>query len=358
MGGVPADLASPTAPSVSRGSALRRELARIAAPVLWPTAASMRGLSLAMVIANAGSIVTGAAVRLSQSGLGCPTWPECTRQSLVASASTDSSLVHAWIEFGNRLFVTLIMIVAVLVFVAAWRYRRGPRQPEGAPRPGPALTWLAAVQPAGVVLQAVMGGIVVLTKLDPATVSIHFLASIAVLGAAVALHAWFADPVLPPGAVIRADLRWLSAGLAGVTALMLAAGTVVTGTGPLAGAASVPRYQLPLAGATQFHADIGWLLGGLAVATAIALRYASPPPGAARRAWLLFGLILTQGVIGYAQYFSGLPAGLVWVHVLGATLIWIAALRLFFVLHPVFPRLHVRPAAELSDTHAVIDRKW
>jgi cytochrome c oxidase assembly protein subunit 15 len=115
---------------------------------------------------------------------------------------------------------------------------------------------------------------------------------------------------------------------------MLAAGTVVTGTGPLAGAASVPRYHLPLAGATQFHADIGWLLGGLTVATLIALRSAKPPPAVVRRGWLLVGLILLQGVIGYAQYFSGLPAGLVWVHVLGATLIWITALRLLFGLRP------------------------
>ena len=333
----------------------------------------MRGLALAMVVANAGSIASGAAVRLSQSGLGCPTWPECTRQSLVASSSADSSLVHAWIEFGNRLFVTLIMIVAVLVFVAAWRLTRGAGQPEGTPRPGRGLFWLAAVQPAGVLLQAVLGGIVVLTKLDPATVSIHFLVSIAVLGAAVALHAWFADPARPPGVTVRGDLRWLSAGLVAVTGLMLAAGTVVTGTGPLAGAASVPRYHLPLEGVTQFHADIGWLLGGLAVATAVALRYAGPgsragpgaragpPPGAARRAWLLFGLILTQGAVGYAQYFSGLPAGLVWVHVLGATLIWIAALRLFFLLHPVLPVLRAqaaRPAAERFDTDAAVDGKW
>jgi len=355
---VPADLVSPTAPAPTRGAALRRELARLAGLVLWPTPASMRGLSLGMVVANAGSIVTGAAVRLSESGLGCPTWPECTRQSLVASGSKGTSLVHAWVEFGNRLWVTLVMIFAVLVFVAAWRYRRRG-QPEDGP-PGAGLVWLAATQPAGVVLQAILGGIVVLTKLDPVTVSIHFLLSIAVLGAAVALYARFAGPARPPGVTVRADLRWLSAGLVGVTGLMLAAGTVVTGTGPLAGAASVPRYHLPLTGVTQFHADIGWLLAGLAVATAITLRPAGArawPPGAARWARLLLGLIVAQGVIGYAQYFSGLPAGLVWVHVLGATLIWIAALRLFFVLHPA-RSLPDRSATELSHTDAAIDRKW
>jgi len=409
---VPADLASKTAPAVAaRGSALRRELAQIAAPVLWPSAGSMRVIALAGMVVTAGSIVTGAAVRLSESGLGCPDWPECTKQSLVAQGSKGDSLTHAWVEFGNRLFVTLVMITSVIVLVAAWRYAHGARRPlgaprpaempsperaprpqpgappgaalrpgSGAPRPDPALRpdqagppqragapepesaggvarpswgliWLAAVQPAGVALQAVLGGIVVLAKLNPVTVSIHFLASIVILGAAVALYARFADPPWPPGLPVRSDLRWLSAGLVAVTGLMLAAGTVVTGTGPLAGAASVPRYHLPLTGVTQFHADIGWLLGGLTVATVIALRAAKAPPAAVRWGWLLFGLILSQGIIGYSQYFSGLPAGLVWVHVLGATLIWIAALRLFFLLWPEL----LRPAqpAEASRTEPV-----
>lgn len=348
--------------------------------VWWPTAASMRAIALCGVIAAAGSIITGAAVRLSESGLGCPDWPECTRRSLVAAGSTDSSLVHAWVEFGNRLFVTLVMIVSVVVLVAAWRFARGYRRPEpemagprrvlppesgprpagaarqeqaasadGPPRPqqpppGRGLIWLAAAQPVGVVLQAVLGGIVVLTKLDPVTVSIHFLASIAVLGAAVALYALFAD-IARPDAAARTDLRWLSAGLVAVTGLMLAAGTVVTGTGPLAGAASVPRYHLPLQGVTQFHADIGWLLSGLTVAMVIALRSAGAPPAAMRQGWLLLGLILVQGIIGYAQYFSGLPAGLVWMHVFGATLIWIVALRLFFTLHPLRLLRPARPAS-------------
>lgn len=342
-GVVPADLASQTAPSATRGWSLRHGLTRTAGLALWPSAASMRGITLAMVIANAGSIVTGAAVRLSESGLGCPTWPECTKQSLVAASSKDDSLLHAWVEFGNRLFVTGVMIVAVVVFVAVWRFGRGEAQPETA-RDRTRLLWLAGVQPAGVAAQAILGGIVVLTKLDPVTVSIHFLVSIAILGASVALYARFANPPWPPGAgPIRPELRWLSAALVGVTGLMLAAGTVVTGTGPLAGAASVPRYHLPLVGVTQFHADIGWLLGGLAVAMVIALRFADPPPAVLRWGWLLLGLIVSQGVIGYAQYFSGLPAGLVWVHVLGATLICIAALRLFFMLWPSLLR-PARPA--------------
>jgi cytochrome c oxidase assembly protein subunit 15 len=107
---------------------------------------------------------------------------------------------------------------------------------------------------------------------------------------------------------------------------------VVTGTGPLAGAGAVPRFHLPLAGATQFHADIGWLLGGLAVPLAVGLWLTHAPAPAVRLGWALLALIGLQGMIGYIQYFSGLPAGLVWVHVCGSTLIWIAALYLMFAL--------------------------
>jgi cytochrome c oxidase assembly protein subunit 15 len=286
----------------------------------------MRRIALAGVLALAASVVTGAAVRLSASGLGCDTWPQCTQSSVVAASSAHSTLVHAWVEFGNRLFVALVEIVSVLVMVAAWRFRAVGTATRRR------ILWLAAAQPAGVAAQAVLGGIVVLTELNPIAVSVHFLATLVILAAAVALHAMFAGRAMPAGLHIRAELRWLSAALLAVTTLMLAAGTVVTGTGPLAGAASVPRYRLPLEGVTQFHADIGWLLGGLTVAMVVGLRFTEAPPDAVRYGWLLLGMIGLQGVIGYAQYFSGLPAGLVWVHEIGATVIWIIALRVFFSL--------------------------
>jgi heme a synthase len=341
MCSVPADLAAPPTPaSVSRYAGVRRVLKGAVNTVLAPSPVAMRRIALLGVIAIAGSIATGGAVRLSQSGLGCSTWPDCTSSSLVAASSHGSSLIHAWVEFGNRLFVTFVMVVSALVLVAAWRYR-----PDGRPlsdQPGGhwpvwrhRLVWLAAVQPLGVVLQALLGGIVVLTKLNPATVSIHFLATIAILAAAVALHARFARGGLEPGVRVRPELRWLSAAVVAVVTLMIAAGTVVTGTGPLAGAADTPRYQLPLEGVTQFHADIGWLLGGLMIAMIVGLRLGGAPREAVRRGWLLLGMIGLQGAIGYAQYFSGLPAGLVWVHVLGSSLVWIAALRLFYSLRPV-----------------------
>jgi cytochrome c oxidase assembly protein subunit 15 len=118
----------------------------------------------------------------------------------------------------------------------------------------------------------------------------------------------------------------------GCVALMMAAGTVVTGTGPLAGAADVARYHLPLEGVTQLHADIGWLLAGLMVGLLVGLRLGRAPARAVRLAWLLLGLIGLQGVVGYTQYFTGLPPGLVWVHVTGSVAIWITALLIPYAL--------------------------
>jgi len=305
-----------------------------ARPVLAPTPVSMRRLALAGVIADTVIMSTGAAVRLSASGLGCPDWPQCSAADVVASKNAGQTLLNTWIEFGNRLLNFPLVIIAALIFVAAWRFR-----PDGRRRRD--LVWLGAAQPLGVVAQAVIGGIVVLTKLSPATVSVHFLVSAAVVAAAVALHmrcAAIADTSLVPGTTpIRRDLRVISAALVAVTCLMLAAGTVVTGTGPLAGDAGVPRYPLPLEGVTQFHADIGWLLAGLSIALVLVLRLSAAPRRAVRAGWIVLAALGSQGVVGYIQYFTHLPAGLVWVHVTGSVLVWIAVLRLFFIVRERAP---------------------
>ena len=135
----------------------------------------------------------------------------------------------------------------------------------------------------------------------------------------------------------------LSAALVAVTGLMLAAGTVVTGTGPLAGHADTPRYKLPLEGVTQLHADIGWLLAGLAVALVVGLRMSGAPPRAERASWVMIAALGIQGVIGYVQYFTHLPAGLVWVHVTGSVLVWIAVLRLFLFMRDRGPLMRPSP---------------
>ena len=290
--------------------------------MLSPTPTSMRRIALAGVIADTVIISTGAAVRLSSSGLGCPDWPRCSAADIIASKNAGQTLLNTWIEFGNRLLNFPLVIITVIVFVAAWRFR-----PMGTRRRD--LVWLAAAQPAGVVAQAVIGGIVVLTRLNPAWVSVHFLLSASIVAAAVVLHVRCTEGNDPPRPVVRRDLRVLSAALVAVTCAMLAAGTVVTGTGPLAGNAAAPRYKLPLEGVTQLHADIGWLMAGLAVALVLGLRMSGAPSRAVQASWIMIAALGLQGALGYIQYFTHLPAGLVWIHVTGSMLVWIAVLRLF-----------------------------
>ena len=329
------------ADSVSRLGASRLGAWPVARSVLSPTPTSLRRLALAGVIADTVIMSTGAAVRLSASGLGCPDWPQCSAADVVASKNAGQTLLNTWIEFGNRLLNFPLVIIAALIFIAAWRYR-----PDGRRRRD--LVWLAAAQPAGVAAQAVIGGVVVLTRLNPAAVSVHFGVSASIVAAAVALYARCAQGgtggraappcaggsggVVPPASTVRRDLRLLSAALVAVAGVMLAAGTVVTGTGPLAGDAGVPRYKLPLEGVTQLHADIGWLMAGLAIALAGGLRLSGAPPRVVRAGLIMLAALCSQGVIGYVQYFTHLPAGLVWVHVTGSVLVWIAVLWLFFAM--------------------------
>jgi heme a synthase len=289
-------------------------------PVLSPTLTQFRSFALAGIIANTVIMSTGAAVRLSSSGLGCPDWPQCSKADVVASHNAGQTLLNTWIEFGNRLLNFPLVAITALVFIAAWRL--APRRRD--------LLRLAAIQPLGVVAQAVIGGIVVLTKLNPAAVSVHFLLSASMVAASVLLYARCTS--FDDAAPARRDLRVLAALLVAVTAAMLAAGTVVTGTGPLAGHADTPRYHLPLEGVTQFHADIGWLMSGLVVALVLGMRLSGAGRRAMRTGWIVLIGLGVQGALGYIQYFNHLPAGLVWVHVTTAVMLWIAVLWLFFTL--------------------------
>ena len=329
-----------------------RVFSRLIAPVWTPTQKSLRRWALAPVIANAVIISTGAAVRLSSSGLGCPDWPTCTKTSAVAAHSVGQTTLNTWIEFGNRLLNFPLAAIAGLTFIAGLRYY----QTHGRTRKD--LVWLSALLPLGVIAQAVVGGIVVLTKLNPAMVAAHFLLSSAIiLTSAVVLHARAAAlddaaagvPAPPPA---RTDLRVLAALLVAATTVMLAAGTVVTGTGPLAGTtidehghlATVPRFHFPLESVTQLHADIGWFIGALAVALFIGLRFSGGRPQTMRLGWIAMIGLGVQGALGYVQYFNHLPAGLVWVHVSTSVVVWIFVLRLFLSTGTGLPRT-ARPAA-------------
>jgi cytochrome c oxidase assembly protein subunit 15 len=312
----------------------------------------VRGWALAAVISNAVIITTGAAVRLSSSGLGCDDWPKCTSTSLGASHVAGQAMFHTWIEFGNRLLNYPLVIIAGLAFIACWRYRT----PDGRRRRD--LTRLSSVLPLGIVAQAVLGGIVVLTRLNPAMVSMHFLLSAGILAAAVVLHARAPEGEGPSRPVVRADLRVLAWLLCGATVVMLLAGTVVTGTGPLAGTqvdssghvTTVPRFHLALDNVAQFHADIAWFISATALALAIGLRYSSAPARAKRYGWIVVGGVVLQAVIGYTQYFLHEPAGLVWLHVAGSVLLWILVLELYLSTRERMPApVAASPAAQLPD---------
>jgi cytochrome c oxidase assembly protein subunit 15 len=306
-------------------------LDRVTAPVLRPSRNAVRGWALASVIANAVAIATGVAVRLSDSGLGCPDWPSCTQSSLVAAQSMGQTVLNSWIEFGNRLLSAGLTVLAGLTFIAFLMYKTGGRRRKD-------LIWLSAVLPIAVVAQAVVGGLTVLAKLPPALVACHFLLSaLILLPAAIVLHVRAGEGPGPVRNLVRADLRVMAGLLVIATGAVLAAGTVVTGTGPLAGTTidknghltAVPRFHLSLTGVTQFHADLAWFISALAVALLIGLQFA---PGTPRRCVIysrvVLGWIVVQAVIGYVQYFNHLPAGLVWVHVASATGLWVAVLRL------------------------------
>jgi len=329
-----------------------RVLSRLTGLVWRPTVKSLQGWALASVISNAVIISTGAAVRLSASGLGCPDWPTCTKSSAVAAHSTGQTTLNTWIEFSNRLLNFPLVAIAGLTFITFLRYY----QTHGRARKD--LVRLSAVLPLGVIAQAVVGGIVVLTKLNPALVAAHFLLSAAViLTSAVVLHHRASALVkaaagAPAAPAVRTDLRVLAGLLAAVTALMLAAGTVVTGTGPLAGTTidsrghhtTVPRFHFSLEAVTQLHADIGWFIGALAVALVIGLRFSGGSPRTVRLGWIVLGGLGMQGVIGYVQYFNHLPAGLVWVHVATAVVLWIFVLQLFLSTGTGLPRAAGSPA--------------
>jgi cytochrome c oxidase assembly protein subunit 15 len=295
---------------------------RLVDAVWRPTSASMRWLALAGVAGNALIMATGAAVRVSGSGLGCPTWPKCTGDSLVPTRTPEHAAVNMAIEFGNRMLTFLVLAIGVAIFVAAVRLR--PRRRD--------LLRLAAIQPLSVVAQAIVGGIVVLTDLHPAAVAAHFLLSPALLAAATALWVRASEGDEPAVSLVRGELAWLARALVGVVFVLLIAGTVVTGTGPHAGDAAAPRFGFRIEQVAQLHADIVWATVGLTFALLLGARLTNAPRRVQRRTLELLAVELAQGVIGYVQYFTGVPAPLVVAHVLGSALVWIATLRVVFAM--------------------------
>jgi cytochrome c oxidase assembly protein subunit 15 len=287
-------------------SAPASPVARVADWTRSPTL--LRRLAVASVVVNIGIVVTGGAVRLTRSGLGCPTWPRCVGGSLVPRSKLG---INGVIEFSNRTLTFVVALTLLATLLVAWRQRRQ--------------TGLALLALAGIPAQALLGGLVVLTDLNPWLVAAHFLLSAAII--AVTFLFWWrvadrASAGVPPAA------RLLTFALGAATVLVLVAGTVVTGAGPHAGDVkngAVKRIDLPIVGLAQLHADLVMVLIGLTIGV-LAVAYALRVPGLRRAATVLLAVELGQGVIGYTQYFLHVPPLLVGLHMFGACLVWVAAL--------------------------------
>lgn len=291
------------------------------------TSPAIRGIFIANLIAQMAIVVTGAIVRLTGSGLGCPTWPECVEGSYTPTARQPEAW-HKYVEFGNRMLTFALVVLAIAAIIAALVDRRH-RRAAGAPA-RPVILWLAMIPILGTVAQAVLGGITVLTGLHPATVASHFLLSLAIEAGCVALVVRSGDPGDQPIVMlVRREVRALSWVLIAVSAVVVTMGTIVTGSGPHSGDAnSENRFSFDPRMVSWLHADIVLLFLGLLIALLLALRLTDAPTAARRRAWLLFIIAVTQGFVGYLQYFTGLPILAVTVHVTGAVLIWVFTLLL------------------------------
>jgi heme a synthase len=260
---------------------------------------ALRGWAVVSLVMNIVIVVTGGLVRLTGSGLGCPTWPRCTEDSYVSHPELG---IHGAIEFGNRLFTLVLVIAAALTFISAMLYRE-----NGRPRTD--LRWLAAGLALGIPLQGIIGGITVLTQLNPYVVGLHLLLSMVLIALAVWLvrKSWHIAPALASGlsvAVTRVTfvLMWLAIWL----------GTMVTGSGPHAGDENAPRNGLDAMLLTRLHTSVVYATVAASVVCFVLLR--------SRVVLLLLLVEIVQAGIGVAQYQLGLPIWLVALHLLGASL--------------------------------------
>lgn len=282
-------------------STLRARAARVLSPA-----------SGFLLFAQAAIVVTGGAVRLTGSGLGCPTWPECTPGSYTPKPYQVEEQVKVWIEFGNRLLTFVLVLAAIVVVLSVLASGRKD------------LRGLALGQVLGIVGQGVLGGITVLTGLHPATVAAHFLLSIILIAGATSLRAQRFAPLeanqSPPLIQKIAKAHIIT------TFLVLILGTVVTGTGPHAGDATAQRFPFDLRTVAWLHADVVIALFGITFGFFVVSGVSAHTK---KRLKIFFVIALGQGLIGYVQWFSDLPELLVGLHLAGSTLVWIASWRVW-----------------------------
>jgi heme a synthase len=272
-----------------------------------------RWVALGALVTQVVIILTGGAVRLTGSGLGCSEWPNCEQGQFVAPME-----FHAWIEFGNRLFTGVVSIAVVLALFGA--LARVPRRRD--------LIWWSAAMVVGVIAQILLGAIVVLTHLVPAAVSAHFLLSVALVWIAVMLYVRAREGSAPPETLVAPAVSWLTRAMLVTLMAVLFLGTLVTGSGPHSGdPGEVDRLGFEIRDITMAHTSAVWTLVGLTVA-ALATVYATGAPRPVRRwGWGVVAVLAAQATVGYLQYFNGVPALLVGIHLAGAVAAWFVVLR-------------------------------
>ena len=278
-----------------------------------PSLRTQRLIALAVLISQALISVTGSIVRVTASGLGCPTWPQCFPGSFTPVPRAEVPIVHQAVEFGNRLITFLVVITAALAVIAVMRAHRRRE-----------VKFYAWLMPASTVLQAVIGGITVRTGLLWWTVAVHLLVSMAMVWLATLLYIKVGEPDDGVATeVVPKPLRQLTftGGLA--LAATLVTGSLVTGAGPHAGDKSpqrvVPRLEVEIVTLVHAHATLLVCYLSLLFGLGAGLLAVAAPRPVLRRLAVLIGLVIVQGLIGEIQYHTGVPPALVALHVLGAT---------------------------------------
>ncbi|MGZ4760750.1 MAG: COX15/CtaA family protein [Acidimicrobiales bacterium] len=296
-----------------------------------------RWITLSALIAVAAIVLTGAAVRLTGSGLGCSDWPACSESQFV-----DVSGFHQAVEQLNRLFTGAISVAIGLAVLGS--YARSPRRRD--------LIWWSWGLVAGLIGQSVLGGVTVLTKLSPQIVMGHFLLSSALVLNAVVLHHRAGHPDTPGVATVAPRVVALSRATVAVGFAVLVTGTVVTGTGPHGGDETVKRLPYEIETVARIHSLTAWLLLALCVVTIGLVHRCGASRVVARGSLVLVAAILVQGAIGYTQYFTGGSPGLVEVHVAGSVVVWIALLSFHLALFAHPEPVEAQPSTALADGRA------
>jgi cytochrome c oxidase assembly protein subunit 15 len=268
-------------------------------------------IALVAVVLLAIIIVTGGAVRLSGSGLGCSDWPNCEPGRLTPRAASD---VHAMIEFLNRMFTGLVSVAVIVCVLGS--LARVPRRRD--------LVWLSLGLVAGVFAQAVLGGLTVLFELQPPLVMAHFLLSLVLLTNALVLYQRASEPPGRGHSIVDHRVRVLDRLLLAVAAVVVTTGTVVTATGPHGGDRKAKRFAFDLPTVARIHGISVMVFLGLVLATFWLLRRTRGPVSVQRRLGLLLVVLVAQAIIGYVQYLNDIPELLVGFHIAGATLVWSA----------------------------------